>query len=83
MRMELVDVMRTTFSARNYTGEALPDELLYQLIDNARFAPSGGNRQPHGDRAANSEHNADGDGEPHINCSRVGDADRINLGAAD
>lgn len=37
--------MRTTFSARNYTGDTLPDDLLYLLIENARFAPSGGNRQ--------------------------------------
>jgi nitroreductase len=37
--------MRTTFSAREYTGEELPDELLGRIIENARFAPSGGNRQ--------------------------------------
>ncbi len=43
--MELNEVMRTTFSARDYTGEDLPDELIYDLIENARFAPSGGNRQ--------------------------------------
>ncbi|MFP6706679.1 MAG: nitroreductase family protein [Alphaproteobacteria bacterium] len=43
--MELNDVMRTTFSARDYTGEELPDALIYELIENARFAPSGGNRQ--------------------------------------
>jgi nitroreductase len=43
--MELNDVMRTTFSARDYTGEDLPDEVLYKILDNARFAPSGGNRQ--------------------------------------
>ena len=43
--MELYDVMRTTFSARKYTGEEIPDELIYELIENARFAPSGGNRQ--------------------------------------
>ena len=43
--MELNDVMRTTFSARNYTGEPLSDEVLYEILDNARFAPSGGNRQ--------------------------------------
>ena len=43
--MNLFDVMRTTFAAREYTDEELPDELLYELIDNARFAPSGGNRQ--------------------------------------
>ena len=43
--MELYDVMRTTFAARDYTGEDLPDNLIYDLIENARFAPSGGNRQ--------------------------------------
>ena len=43
--MELYDVMRTTFSARQYTGEPLPDETLYEILDNARFASSGGNRQ--------------------------------------
>ncbi len=43
--MELRDVMRTTFSGREYTEDPLPDELLYELIENARFAPSGGNRQ--------------------------------------
>jgi nitroreductase len=43
--MELFDAMRTTFAAREYTGEALPDDVLYDILDNARFAPSGGNRQ--------------------------------------
>ena len=43
--MELYDVMRTTFAVREYTGEHLPDEVLYEILDNARFAPSGGNRQ--------------------------------------
>lgn len=43
--MELYDVMRTTFAAREYTGEPVPDAVLYEILDNARFAPSGGNRQ--------------------------------------
>ena len=43
--MELNDVMRTTFAARGYTGDALFDEVLYGIPDTARFAPSGGNRQ--------------------------------------
>ena len=43
--MELFEVMRTTFAARDYTGEELSDEELYHILDNARFAPSGGNRQ--------------------------------------
>lgn len=43
--MELYDVMRTTFSAREFTADPLPDETLYRILDRARFAPSGGNRQ--------------------------------------
>ncbi len=43
--MELYDVMRTTFAAREYTGDPLPDEVLHDILENARFAPSGGNRQ--------------------------------------
>jgi nitroreductase len=37
--------MRTTFAAREFTGEPLPARTLYRILDNARFAPSGGNRQ--------------------------------------
>ncbi len=43
--MELYDVMRTTFAAREYTGDPLPDAVLHDILENARFAPSGGNRQ--------------------------------------
>lgn len=43
--MELNEVMRTTFSARAFTGEPLPDETLYRILDNARFASSGANLQ--------------------------------------
>lgn len=43
--MELYDVMRTTFSAREFTSDLIPDSILYKILDNARFAPSGGNRQ--------------------------------------
>ena len=43
--MELNEVMRTTFAAREFTGEDLPDAVLYEILDTARFAPSGGNRQ--------------------------------------
>jgi nitroreductase len=43
--MELYDVMRTTFAAREFTDDPLPDEVLSRIFDNARFAPSGGNRQ--------------------------------------
>ena len=43
--MELYEVMRTTFGCREFTGDPVPDEVLHRIIDNARFAPSGGNRQ--------------------------------------
>jgi nitroreductase len=43
--MELFDVMRRTFSAREFTPDPLPDEVLAKIFDHARFASSGGNRQ--------------------------------------
>jgi nitroreductase len=43
--MELYDVMRTTFAVREFTVDPLPDDILYRILDNARFSPSGGNRQ--------------------------------------
>ncbi|ULE31456.1 nitroreductase family protein [Mycobacterium sp. IDR2000157661] len=43
--MDLYDVMRTTAAVREYTDEELPDDVLERILDNARFAPSGGNRQ--------------------------------------
>ena len=43
--MELYDVMRTTFSAREYTDEQVSDDTLHRILENARFASSGGNRQ--------------------------------------
>src|SRR5512134_526188 len=43
--MELAEVMRTAFAAREFTDEPIPDSVLYRIFDHARFAPSGGNRQ--------------------------------------
>ncbi|GGR67469.1 nitroreductase [Nocardioides luteus] len=43
--MELYDVMRTTHAVRDFTDDPLPDDVLARILDNARFAPSGGNRQ--------------------------------------
>ncbi|OBG84899.1 nitroreductase [Mycobacterium sp. E802] len=43
--MDLYDVMRTTGAARQFTDDPLPDDVLERILDNARFAPSGGNRQ--------------------------------------
>ncbi len=43
--MELYDVMRSTPAVREFTDDPLPDDVLGRILDNARFAPSGGNRQ--------------------------------------
>jgi nitroreductase len=43
--MDFADVVRTTFACREFTDEPVSDETLYRLLDHARFAPSGGNRQ--------------------------------------
>jgi nitroreductase len=44
--MELTEVMRTTAACREFTAEPVDDETLRRILDSARFAPSGGNRQP-------------------------------------
>ena len=43
--MELYQAMRTTPSCRYFTDDHVPDEVLWRVLDNARFASSGGNRQ--------------------------------------
>jgi nitroreductase len=43
--MDLYDVMRTTPAVREFTDDPLPDDTLHRILDHARFAPSGGNRQ--------------------------------------
>ncbi|MGO9819239.1 MAG: nitroreductase family protein [Solirubrobacteraceae bacterium] len=42
---ELYELMRCAPSTRHFTDQAVPRELLERVLDNARFAPSGGNRQ--------------------------------------
>ncbi len=37
--------MRTTPATRAFTDDPVPDDVLYRMLDHARFAPSGGNRQ--------------------------------------
>ena len=39
------EVMRRAPSTRHFTDEPVPREVLERVLDNARFAPSGGNRQ--------------------------------------
>lgn len=43
--MDLTDVMRTTFSCREWTDEPVDDATVHRILDVARFAPNGGNRQ--------------------------------------
>lgn len=43
--MEYDDVVRTTFAARQFTDAPVDDAQLWEVLDVARFAPSGGNRQ--------------------------------------
>lgn len=43
--MELYDAMRSTAAVREFTDDPLPDDVLERILDNARFAPTGGNRQ--------------------------------------
>lgn len=43
--MDLIDALRTTGAVRDFEDEAIPDAVLYRLLDTARFAPNGGNRQ--------------------------------------
>jgi len=42
---ELYEVMRSAPSTRRFTEQPVPREVLERVLDNARFAPSGGNRQ--------------------------------------
>ena len=43
--VDLSAALRTTGSVRQFTAEPVADSLLFELLDDARFAPSGGNRQ--------------------------------------
>jgi len=43
--MDLTDALRTTGAVRDFLPDAVDDEVVYRLLDTARFAPSGGNRQ--------------------------------------
>lgn len=43
--VDITEVIRTTFAAREFTDEPVPDDALERILEHARFAPSGGNRQ--------------------------------------
>ena len=44
--MDLFDVVRTRRSVRTYRSDPIPQEVLTRVLDAARIAPSGSNRQP-------------------------------------
>lgn len=44
--MDLIDAMRSQPANRFYKPDPIPQEVLYRAVDNARFGPQGGNRQP-------------------------------------
>lgn len=44
--IEFSALLRTTGAVRQFAGEPVEDAVLAQVLDDARFAPSGGNRQP-------------------------------------
>ena len=43
--VELIEALRTTGAVREFQDVAVPDATVYRLLDTARFAPNGGNRQ--------------------------------------
>jgi nitroreductase len=43
--VELIETLRTTGAVRDFTDDIVPDEVIYRLLDTARYAPNGGNRQ--------------------------------------
>ena len=44
--MEILSTLRTTGAVRAFADEAVGDAKILEILDDARFAPSGGNRQP-------------------------------------
>ena len=43
--MELSEGLRSTGAVRDFTDDPVPDDVVYGLLETARFAPNGGNRQ--------------------------------------
>ncbi len=44
--IDILTAIRTTGAARAFTDEPVDDATVRDILDDARFAPSGGNRQP-------------------------------------
>jgi nitroreductase len=45
MDLDLIETLRSTGAVREFTAEPIEDAVVHRLLDTARFAPSGGNRQ--------------------------------------
>jgi nitroreductase len=43
--VDLIETLRSTGAAREFRPGPVPDEVVARILDNARFAPSGGNHQ--------------------------------------
>jgi nitroreductase len=43
--VDLIETLRTTAAIREFLPDPVPDDVLRRVLDTARFAPSGGNRQ--------------------------------------
>ncbi len=43
--MDLIEALRSTGAAREFADEPVPDDVVERLLEVARFAPNGGNRQ--------------------------------------
>ena len=43
--MDLTQALRTTGAVREFTPEPVPAAVVHRILDTARFAPNGGNRQ--------------------------------------
>ena len=43
--MDLIETLRSTGAVRDFLPDPIDDAVLYRVLDTARFAPSGGNRQ--------------------------------------
>ena len=44
--MEVVEALRTCGAVRGFTDDHVGDDVVAAILDDARFAPSGGNQQP-------------------------------------
>jgi nitroreductase len=44
--VDLIEALRTTGTTRDFTDQPVDDATVASILDDARFAPSGGNRQP-------------------------------------